>query len=233
VFIEKMTETETEGLTSQSGKPAPPSGGVKGWLKRNWVPLVCITIAVAGILLVLLLFIRPCVPTPQALVENLPCNQSCFYELGDTFVPKDAPLAAKDGGCMDDACAGRLCDLVYAAQNRTSDEGRAAMKNLTKVYSWIAPDALSEDGKRKFINGKHDEALVECEKRRACPRDDPDTSADERALDPRVECGCCLTSTNTSTATTTKPLQRRIQGHRGRDELHRNCERNVRGLLHR
>ena len=49
-------------------KPIVRVAAVKGWLKRNWVPLVCITIAVAGILLVLLLFIRPCVPTPQALV---------------------------------------------------------------------------------------------------------------------------------------------------------------------
>ena len=132
--------------------------------------------------------------------ENLPCNQSCFYELDDTFVPKAAPLAATDGGCMDDDCAGRLCDLVYAAENQTTAEGIAARLNLTTVYGWNVA----------FLDGKRLSALVECEKRRACPRDNPDTSADERALDNRTECGCCLTSTNSTTSTTTKPLQRRI-----------------------
>jgi len=127
-------DTSEQALLQNEKKPKGlfESNAAGRWLRRNWLPLLCVISAVVGLAIALAGIIKPCEPTIQLTNRTETCNASCNFAVTDamTKVVNDQAFAGKPefprNGCDDIACARRFCEF---ANNATLEIATACASN--------------------------------------------------------------------------------------------------------
>ena len=127
------TMADQTGLTGATGTTAKEvqkknegccEGGFKLWLMKNWVYVLCVIILVVGIVVEILLIVKPCDEQTTEIVTtsnvNVKCNQNCSFEVNSDMAiavnQADKDLLNGDtfnaSGCSVGECAIRFCKHV-------------------------------------------------------------------------------------------------------------------------
>ena len=131
------TMADQAGLTGAAGMTAKEvqkknegccEGGFKEWLAKNWVYVLCVVILVVGIIVEILLIVKPCdeQTTEVTSTKIVECSKSCSFEITKEMLSKvntadrPAPPFNDSIGCETGACAKQFCGHVQGLATNTT-----------------------------------------------------------------------------------------------------------------